>query len=198
MASLHITSEVLKEHKIDISEAILLLSIVYNVDMDNTVAPLINKGFIGRSFFQNKPTNNFFLTDKGKDAIEGITLASEPLMPKEDVLRQLAVNLQVIFPQGKKYGTNYYWRSNVSDIVRKLQAFYKKYGNNYTHEEILDAAKRYVDSYKNGNTYMQLLKYFIWKKNTDTGEETSELMNYIENKGAIENANNADWTSTLT
>ena len=43
---------------------------------------------------------------------------------------------------------------------------------------------------------MQLLKYFILKKDKDTGEENSQLMSYIENEDCTDAAND-DWMNEV-
>ena len=80
-----------------------------------------------------------------------------------------------------------------------------KYGE-YSDEQIIQATKAYVDSFNGNYTYMQLLKYFIWK-NKVTGEEVvrgrivgevekqSQLAAWIED--APEKTVNNDWDVTL-
>ena len=62
------------------------------------------------------------------------------------------------------------------------------------------ATKKYVDSFKGDYRYMQLLKYFILKKNTNTLEENSQFLSYLENLNDVDidtdNQSN-DWTIEL-
>ena len=70
----------------------------------------------------------------------------------------------------------------------------------YTKDQILQAAKKYVESFNGNYQYMKLLKYFIFKEKIGVNGEVegdSELLNYIENAGQEENLRN-DWTSTLS
>ena len=88
----------------------------------------------------------------------------------------------------------------------RLSKFFLKYGNNHTDEEIINATKRYVDSFNGNYQYMQLLKYFIWK-NKVTGEEVvrgrivgeverqSQLAAWLEDKE--EKSVNHDWDVAL-
>lgn len=92
---------------------------------------------------------------------------------------QLAIKLKEIYPKGKKPGTNYYFCSNVKEVVLKLNKFFKIYGE-YTDEEIIDATQRYIDSFQEDFTYMRLLKYFIYKESDNGG--ISELATLLENK----------------
>lgn len=192
-----INETALKKHGVSFAEALVLLSVYYKVDLNKMFPLLIEKGFVSKKYFMNQPTDEFFISDKGVSILEGLTIDSDVDLPKEDRLKDLALKMQTLFPQGKKQGTTYYWRGNVPDIVKKLNSFFKKYGYDYTDEQILAATERYVQSFKNNNTYMQLLKYLIWKKNLQTGEEVSELMNYIENSAAVENRLDDDWTSKV-
>ena len=84
-------------------------------------------------------------------------------------------------------------------IVRRLKLFFKKYGNTYTDEQIIQATSKYVEGFNGNYTYMRLLKYFIFKEKVGAASEVegdSELISYIENAGQEENLRN-DWTSTI-
>lgn len=77
----------------------------------------------------------------------------------------------------------------------KLKSFFKLYGRTYTEEEILDAARRYVDSFNGDYRFMRLLKYFIWKRDNTEGE-VSELATFIDNDGQEEDVGD-DWVTEL-
>ena len=124
---------------------------------------------------------------------------SDKQQEPKDRLNLLAIRLKEIFPKGKKDGTNYYWADGVALIVRRLQLFFKKYGNTYTDEQIIQATEKYVQGFNGNYQYMRLLKYFILKEKVGAAGEVegdSELISYIENAGQEENLRN-DWTSTL-
>ena len=111
----------------------------------------------------------------------------------------LATKLKEIFPKGKKDGTNYYWADGVALIVRRLKLFFKKYGDGYTSEQIVQAAEKYVQGFNGNYQYMKLLKYFIFKEKVGANGEVegeSDLISYIENAGQEETLRN-DWTTTL-
>ena len=87
----------------------------------------------------------------------------------------------------------YPWRDSTKVIAERLTLFFKKFGE-YSKEEVIDATKRYVESF-NGNTqYMQVLKYFILKPDKEVGGNISMLASYLENK---EQANNQNWTTKV-
>ena len=123
--------------------------------------------------------------------IDSVILDSSKEQEPQNRLVSLAERLRVIFPKGKKAGTNYYWAEGVDLIVRRLKLFFKKYGNKFTDEQIIQAAEKYVQSFNGDYTYMRLLKYFIFK------EEDSELISYIENAGQEEKWKD-NWTTTLS
>ena len=111
----------------------------------------------------------------------------------------MATRLKEIFPKGKKDGTNYYWADGVALIVRRLKLFFKKYGNTYTDEQIIQATEKYVQGFNGNYQYMRLLKYFILKEKIGAAGEVegdSELISYIENFGQEDTLSN-DWASTL-
>ena len=74
------------------------------------------------------------------------------------------------------------------EISLRLKKFFKLYDNTYTDEQILTAAKNYVETFNGQYNYMRVLKYFIWKDEKKLTEdekiqvvEISDLANYIEN-----------------
>ena len=106
---------------------------------------------------------------------------------------ELAKSIQELFPKGFKGGTVYPWRDSTKVIAERLTLFFKKFGE-YSREEVINATKRYVESF-NGNTqYMQVLKYFILKPDKEVGGNISMLASYLENK---EQTNNQEWTTKV-
>jgi hypothetical protein len=100
-------------------------------------------------------------------------------------------SLQNIFPEGKKEGTNIYWRGNSSEVRKKLEMFIAK-NPHITKDDILNAAKRYVQSFNGNYSYMRTLKYFISKNENKNGEiiNSSDLLTFIENKNNKEQSFN--------
>ena len=78
-----------------------------------------------------------------------------------------------------------------------LKAFVKKFGDKYRDEDIIEATKRYINSFNGDYRFMQLLKYFILKRVIVEGEieETSQLLSYLSNSNEDERQ---DWTSMLS
>lgn len=110
--------------------------------------------------------------------------------PDEEIIEMVEV-MRSLFPEGKKVGTNKYWRDNRANIFKKLKVFLSENAH-VTKEDIVKATEKYVDSFKNDKTLMRILPYFIEKN----GE--SELLSIVENIDNVEiNSNDEMWTSTL-
>ena len=113
---------------------------------------------------------------------------------KFDRLIAIAEAMRKEFPEGRKEGTTLYWRDSTKVIAQRLSKFIEKYGN-HPDEDFVKAAKNYV-AYFNGNySYMQTLRYFIYKKDTKTGDEASQLSSWMDN--ADQHTPDNDWTSTI-
>ena len=138
------------------------------------------------------------LTPSGVELIESIFLNSEFGVPgsDEDRYDKLAKKMQELFPEGKKPGTKLMWRDSQAIIAKKLKAVVKKYGAKFTDEQALEATKKYVESFNGDYQFMQVLKYFISKRNQLTGEETSQFLSYLENAGQ-EDVNNDSWRDSV-
>lgn len=151
------------------------------------------------------------VTQHWSDVLDEI-LADSGGDQNEERLKSLAKQMRELYPQGriidKRTGqpTCYMFRCNPKEIELKLKTFFMRYGN-YPDEDILDAERRYVASFR-GN-YQQAgfrqLKYFIWKDNAKQGpdgnyvESISPLLDFLENKeseGESE-ANTDSWTSKM-
>lgn len=194
-----LSKEGCQKNNVSIGEALLLLSIHNNVDLDIAQKELIKKGYITADRNDLFQQIGWRLTNKGTEVIDSVIVDSDKSQKPEDRLVQLAIRLKEIFPKGKKDGTNYYWADGVALIIRRLKLFFKKYGDTYTDEQIIRAAEKYVRGFNGNYQYMRLLKYFIFKEKVGAAGEVegdSELISYIENAGQEEDLRN-DWTSTL-
>ncbi len=140
------------------------------------------------------------ITDKGTELVESLFLNSEfkpTTSEKVDRFEALASKLRELYPEGRKAGTSYMWRDSIPTITKKLKAFVKKFGDKYSDEDIIEATKRYINSFNGDYRFMQLLKYFILKRVIVEGEieETSQLLSYLSNSNEDERQ---DWTSMLS
>jgi hypothetical protein len=143
------------------------------------------------------------VTQHWSDVLDEIIAESGGCTKSEDELKELAKKMIEAYPHGamidRRTGkpTTYFFQCNNYEVRAKLKSFYARYGE-YPDEDILDAEKRYVARW-NGN-YQQMgfrqLKYFIFKKDKDTGEISSPLLDFLENKESeeeVEVTNSDDW-----
>lgn len=200
MTTVCLNKKAAQQNGITIDEALLMLVIHNKANLEGAERALIQKGLI------TAERNNLFqqvgwrLTNKGTEVLDSVIMDSDKEQEPQDRLIQLATKLKEIFPKGKKDGTNYYWADGVALIVRRLKLFFKKYGNKFTDEQIIQAAEKYVQGFNGNYQYMRLLKYFIFKEKVGANGEVegdSELISYIENAGQEEDLRN-DWTSSLS
>lgn len=193
-----IDEEVCKKYNISISEVLALLLIKSDVNISYLFSNLEDKKMIIKDIINN----TYLITQRWDDVLCSVLLDSDSSKEKPDRIENLALKLMAIFPKEKKAGTCHYFRGNKKDITLKLKKFFKLYGGQYSDEQILNAAKNYVDSFNGNYSYMRILKYFIWKdekKINEEGkayiEETSDLATWIENEGQSEH--NSEWTGEL-
>ena len=199
MITVCLNKKAAQQNGITIDEALLMLVIHNRVDLESTEKLLIQKGFITAERNDLFQQVGWRLTNKGSEILESVIIDSDKQQEPQDKLNLLATRLKEIFPKGKKDGTNYYWADGVALIVRRLKLFFKKYGNDFTDEQIIQATEKYVQGFNGNYQYMRLLKYFIFKEKVGVGGEVegdSELINYIENAGQEEDLRD-DWATTL-
>lgn len=193
-----ISQEGCEKNQISLGEILLLLMIYAKTDYDEVKDSLIRKGFI-MADRQNLFPGKWIITRTGGEMIDSVVLDSEKIDNKDDEdILILAGKLKEVFPAGKKDGTSNYWAEGKALIAKRLKAFFKKYGTDYTDEQIINAAKKYVEGFNGNYQFMRTLKYFIFKDTDVAGEReyTSDLLSYIENAGQEENLRN-DWISTM-
>lgn len=116
---------------------------------------------------------------KYQDLVSRILVLSDNSVPTKDELTQLATQLKEIYPKGRK-SPSVPWQESLSATIYRLQSLYKNFPEikNYSHEQILEATANYISLFKDDNTYMRTLNYFLWKK-----DETlkSSLLTMLEN-----------------
>lgn len=194
---LNIDDNVCKIHNTSKEEILVLGAIQYG--SQDVYESLIKKGYItamNESLFELD--KKYTITNKGINLLSDVILDSDGgIMEIEDNIKKLANTLRDIYPAGKIAGTSYYYKGNTADIEKKLKSFYKRYGNCYSDEQIIEATRRYIQSFNGNYTYLKLLKYFIWKDEKRDGEiiQSSMLADWIENEGQGNHNNN--WNSTL-
>ena len=150
-----------------------------------TVTNMLNRGIITLDLFKQ---GSHDITSKWKSKVDSF-LASD-----EQRLETLALKVQDCFPKQKLMYANgrespFYFRCNKTEIKNKLKKFLDIYGE-VSDDDIIDATKRYVDTYApKGYVGMRLAKYFILKDNKRLTaddevhvEQLSDLATFLENK----------------
>ena len=195
--NININEEICKKYGLDVSEVLAVLLIKTCNDIPKLFSILEEKEIVVRDLLQG-----YMVTQRWDDVVSTILLDSDVKAPSPDRLENLATQLMEIFPKQKKLGTCHYFRGNRKDIILRLKKFFKLYGK-YTDEQIVTAAKKYVESFNGDYSYMRILKYFIWKDEVKINsegdryvDEVSDLANWIENAGQEEDLRN-DWATTL-
>ena len=186
--------------KVSVDTALYIASLYLGkLISSNTFQDVCAKGLVEFDGFDLKREPiNARLTQTGVDLIESIFLNSEFHLPnsEEDRFDKLAKKMQEVFPEGRKPGTKLMWRDSQPIIAKRLKAIVKKYNAVFTDEQAIEATKKYVESFNGDYQFMQVLKYFISKRNLTTGDETSQFLSYIENAGH-EDVNNESWRDSV-
>jgi hypothetical protein len=84
----------------------------------------------------------------------------------EDFFEKAAQGLWNLWPKGKKDG-KFDWKESVPVLRERLMFIWKheKVKEPYTVDDVLEAARVYIAQFEHSSVkYMQLLKYFIFKK----------------------------------
>ena len=194
--SIAINDDICKKYGLTLSEVLAILFIKTCSNIYDVLDKLESKQVLIKDI-----SEGYLVTQRWDDVVSNIILDSDSGSQSLDRITNLTSKLMEVFPKEKKVGTSHYFRCNSKDVSLKLKKFFKLYGNKYTDEQIINAAKAYVSSFNGIYTYMRILKYFIWKperKVNEEGkvyiEETSDLATWIENEGVTENS---DWMTTM-
>ena len=194
---IEVSDEICKKYNLSITEALVLIGLKYS---SQEIFQKLNKERflldLGSSIFEEE--TKYKLSRKANEVLSCILAESTDVVAKRTTnIEELADKLRNIYPSGKIYNTNYYYRCNRQDIINKLKTFFKMYGTKYTDEQIINATQKYVNSFNGNYTYLKLLKYFIWKDERLKGESVQSLLaDFIENESTEDTTNN-DWTVEL-
>ena len=194
---IEVSDEICKKYNLSITEALVLIGLKYS---SQEIFQKLNKERflldLGSSIFEEE--TKYKLSRKANEVLSCILAESTDVVAKRTTnIEELADKLRNIYPSGKIYNTNYYYRCNRQDIINKLKTFFKMYGTKYTDEQIINATQKYVNSFNGNYAYLKLLKYFIWKDERLKGESVQSLLaDFIENESA-EDTTNTDWTVEL-
>lgn len=166
----------LEKENITLNQLGLLLTLPSNLDFNCIERKVSDVEYLASNGFIRVYPNKIILRMKGLSLVRGINNSVD----SEDI-DDLAEQMRSIFPQGNKHGTTYRWRGTKAEITKKINSFLNKYSG-FSKEEIIEATKRYVDSFNGVYTYMQLLGYFIEKNGTSRLLEELEALREGDNE----------------
>lgn len=193
-----------KAKGLSLPEAVLLLFFNYEQASAQIINDLMDKGLLKRTSVQEvtKTGIKYRLTSEGEAILTSCLVNSEKPKSVEveaERLSNLAKRLKEIYPKGRKEGTNSYWTEGNALIIKRLKLFFKKYGTDYTDEQIIQATQSYVESFNGNYRFMRVLKYFIFKEEKGADgmvESTSDLVSRIDNAGQ-EDTENDNWMNMI-
>lgn len=196
-----IDEDACKKMNLSLSEVLMITLIKTGVNIETLLKQMKEKQMLIEE--HTLLGTNLLVTQRWSDLSDKALLSADKSVPDNKRLENLAKALMEVFPAGKKEGTSQYWKGNLRDNTLRLAKFFKLYGDKYTDEQLIEAAKNYVSSHNGKYQYMRVLKYFIWK---DTRKVNSEGEGYIEEvsdlAAFIENAKDEqdlkdDWVSNM-
>lgn len=194
---LTVDQNILDKYGLTIEEFLVLYLAATSVDIKLCIDNLVAKGLADRNLFTE---GCIVVSDKVKELVSTVTIDSDKnVIDKDDEFIELANELRELYPSGRKEGTTYMWRGTTAEIAKKLKTLVVKYKYSFTKEQVIKAAKEYINSFNGNYRKMRLLKYFILKSEKDADDNVnviSELMTLIENEGQ-EQIRRDDWMSTM-
>lgn len=120
-----------------------------------------------------------YLLDHGINSINFKEVASSiyPYSPQFELTKikskmsdtffdELASGLRELWPPGEKDG-KYPWRDSQKNIAIRLETLWEERGlKDYSVEQCLAVARKYLSQYEDDTKYMKVLKYFIMKQDS--------------------------------
>ena len=130
------------------------------------------KSLIDSGFFQPD------IAEKVASAIKDYEIDEYQLVAvKHDFFTELAEKLRKLWPEGEKDG-KYPWRGSVKELSARLETLWNVRNlPEYTIDECLSAARRYLSQFQDNAKYMKILKYFILKQ--DKLVQTGGKIRYV-------------------
>lgn len=190
-----------KKVKLSLPEVLMITLVKTGVNIETLLKQMKEKQILVEE--HTLLGTNLLVTQRWSDLSDKALLSADKSVPDNKRLENLAKSLMEVFPAGKKEGTSQYWKGNLRDNTLRLAKFFKLYGDKYTDEQMIEAAKNYVSSHNGKYQYMRVLKYFIWKDTKKVNsegegyiEEVSDLAAFIENAKDEKNLKD-DWMSTM-
>ena len=177
-----INTDVLHEENLSLGDFLALLIGYYDIAYKDCFYRMIKSELAAPNILHE---DSLILSDNTKNLVARLLLASTNKVKDSSMdFNSLAKKLQSIYPSGIKAGTTYLWRDTEAIIALKLMTLFVKHDFAFTEKEAIRATEEYVNSFKDQQDRMMLLKYFILKTTkSDDGLNSvdSLFMSIIEN-----------------
>lgn len=173
------------------------MCILYTLTQIKNRRALINKFLKEKLIEFDVKTNNYNVVDeKLKQHFDSEYTIVKP--QEEEIVEQL----MKLFPSGIKPGTSKSWRGNKVENVKKLEKLKCLTKQELDYSLLVNATKKYIESFNGDFRLMRTLPYFILKRLYVDGtvEYTSDLLSAVESLNTEESALNTttqDWVSNL-
>jgi hypothetical protein len=187
------------KHKLTLDEVLVALVYRQVKNPEEVYENLINREVLVQK------EDKVMVTQRWSDVLDDIICDSTGKVTYSDIdLLGLAKKMQDAYHKGKMQDNVHYYQSNPREISSKLKKFFVTYGN-YSEDDIIDATKRYVASFRGNYKYMTALNNFVWKMDKEEDEDGnrhnvrhSYLADYLDNKEDNENmVEIEDWTTKM-
>lgn len=191
----YINKELLDEFNLTPEEFLILVTIYYGIPYKTVLNRLIKSKLVKLDGFTPKIINKDII-----DLVENKFDRKKVGLYDRKSLMDLAKDLRSVYPSGNKMkGVS--WKGSDFEIFIRLKKLQELTGTTIDHDTAIEATKQYVELFSNDSTFMQTLKYYIFKNELKDGhyEFKSELlanMDTIASGGTVEKKD-TDWISEL-
>lgn len=123
---------------------------------------------------------------------------------QQSFFEELAEGLRNLWPPGEKDG-KYPWRDSVSNLSRRLEALWRdRQLKDFSIDDCLMVARRYLAQFEQSTKYMKTLKYFILKQDKLIAENgritytnSSLFADMLEGKVEIDIGMDDEWNAII-
>jgi len=135
--------------------------------------------------FNIKTPHGYVVSKEGIEMVQNVFVDSVSSADTDDSkYEEIAQALVEIFPKGFKAGTKILWGGAVPAIAHRLKLLEYKAHTHIPKDKAVEAAMRYVDSFKDDRQFMQTLPHFLFKaiRNVEGDVEwSSNFLSIVEN-----------------
>lgn len=181
-----IDEQICREHGLEITDVMLLYIYINKIDVKENTDLLLSLQYMLPSklkegqyaFSENTKelVSSIFISSKNA-LVENIkkNLKKEELTPYKEMAREMID----LYPRGRKE-EHYIWRGSESTIADRLRKLSSKFHVKLDKDKVVEATRKYVESFHEDYTFMRTLQYFILKR------DESVLLDYLSNLDDLE------------